>query len=393
MDLSEARRRLARLDRGGWGVGPLYAGVRPEEAAELITTAAAPGAEEARTPCDVASLTEALSDRFGAPARIQALSPLSGGAVHAHWALDAQVAGEAGPRRLVLRAPQGAPLVISHAPSVEHQVIEAAVAAGVPAPRSLGPLRGEEAGDRPFLVLERLEGRTDPAVLLALDEAAGDRLAETLGRALARLHAVGPTTHPIPALGAPPEDPAAARLGELRRDLDAMGAVQPALDWGLAWLAQRLDDLPRGPVRLAHRDFRTANFLIDGQGRLKAVLDWEFAAWSDPAEDLGWLTAVCWRFHRRNRACGGFGSLSALLEGYHAAGGAPVTEAQLGFWRVYALIRWAVIALMQGARFDPDDPDTLDCGLTPWRLPELAVEILRRTRPGASLEAALEVDP
>lgn len=395
MDLSEARRRLARIDRSGWGVGPLYAGVQPDGAAALSTNAAAPDAGEARAPCDAASLTEALSDRLGAPTRITALSPLSGGAVHAHWALDAQVAGETAPRRLVLRAPQGAPLSISHSAAVEDQVIRAARAVDVVAPESLGPLTvGEgECDARTFLVLQRLEGRADPPALLALDEAVGDRLAGTLGRMLARLHGVRPASQPIPALSAPPKDPAAARLGELRRDLDAMGAVQPTLDWGLAWLAQRLEDLPRGPICLAHRDFRTANFLIDGRGGLQAILDWEFAAWSDGAEDLGWLTAVCWRFHRRARACGGFGSLSALLDGYQAAGGSGVTDAQLGFWRVYALVRWAVIALMQGARFDPDDPDTLDCGLTPWRLPELEVEILRRTRPGAPLEAALEVDP
>eukprot|EP01035_Chromulina_nebulosa_P049233 gene49233-66860_t len=29
---------------------------------------------------------------------------------------------------------------------------------------------------------------------------------------------------------------------------------------------------------------------------LTGILDWEFAAWGDPHEDIGWLCARCWRF-------------------------------------------------------------------------------------------------
>ena len=40
--------------------------------------------------------------------------------------------------------------------------------------------------------------------------------------------------------------------------------------------------------------------------------DWEFAAWSDPYEDLGWLCARCWRFGNWEREAGGLGSRQAF---------------------------------------------------------------------------------
>ncbi|MEQ8604058.1 MAG: phosphotransferase family protein [Marivibrio sp.] len=396
MDLSQARRELARGDRNGWGVGPLYAGVDEAAAARLGTrrSDAKPAAEDdAFQAAARERLQQALSRALGARLLIERVERLPGGAVHAHWAVVARL-GKSGARRdVVLRAPHGAQLAISHPPEVEHAVIQAAGEAGVAAPRSYGPVDPPEADGPRLLALQRIAGRADPPSILALDDDAGDRLARQVGGTLARLHALRPAVRPIPPLGSPPEDAARARIAELRAGLDALGAVRPALEWGLVWLAQRADDLPRGPVCLCHRDYRTANFMIEPDGALQAVLDWEFATWSDAAEDIGWLSAVCWRFERRDRACGGFGSMAALLAGYRAAGGAEMTPARLGFWRVYALIRWAVIALQQGARFDPDDPDTLDCGVTPWRLAELETEILRRTPAGGALAQTLEADP
>ena len=37
------------------------------------------------------------------------------------------------------------------------------------------------------------------------------------------------------------------------------------------------------------------------------ILDWEFAAWSDPDEDLGWFCLGCWRFGAYAQEAGGIG--------------------------------------------------------------------------------------
>ncbi len=63
--------------------------------------------------------------------------------------------------------------------------------------------------------------------------------------------------------------------------------------------------------------------MVDEAG-LTAILDWEFAGWGDPAQDLGWFCAACWRFGRLDKEAGGIGSREAFERGYLAGGGQPV---------------------------------------------------------------------
>ena len=55
---------------------------------------------------------------------------------------------------------------------------------------------------------------------------------------------------------------------------------------------------PNAPQReettFIQRDYRTGNYLVH-EARLAGVLDWEFAAFGNPLEDLGWICARCWR--------------------------------------------------------------------------------------------------
>jgi hypothetical protein len=164
----------------------------------------------------------------------------------------------------------------------------------------------------------------------------------------------------------------------LRAALDPLGGSYPALDWGLSWLADHCPD--RAPYVLTHRDWRTGNLMLR-EGALEQILDWEFADWSDGYEDIGWLSAPCWCFTRRDRPLGGFGAWGAFAQGYWAQSGEGLDPARLHFWQVLALVRWAIIALRQGQRFRPSQGASLEFGLTAWRLPELCWEILQRTPP------------
>lgn len=120
----------------------------------------------------------------------------------------------------------------------------------------------------------------------------GDRaaLGRELGRQLARIHAIDPDPCLAAVLGERPADPAHAEVALLRDRLDAMGADRPGLEWALRW-AERHAPAPADVV-LTHQDFRTGNILVDEAG-LTAILDWEFAAWSDPMADIGWFCAEC----------------------------------------------------------------------------------------------------
>ena len=119
----------------------------------------------------------------------------------------------------------------------------------------------------------------------------GDRLAGELGREMARIHAVTTSAAELSFLPLDGDNAAAAQLADSRAALDGLAEGQPVIEYALNWLEDRLDGWRRtAPRRLCHRDFRTGNFLVE-TGRLTAVLDWEFAGWSDPAEDIGWLCA------------------------------------------------------------------------------------------------------
>ena len=56
----------------------------------------------------------------------------------------------------------------------------------------------------------------------------------------------------------------------------------------------------RQEITLVHGDFRTGNLMVSPRG-LEAVLDWEFAHWGAPEEDLAWLCVRDWRFGRLDK--------------------------------------------------------------------------------------------
>ncbi|MEE8444628.1 MAG: phosphotransferase, partial [Alphaproteobacteria bacterium] len=120
----------------------------------------------------------------------------------------------------------------------------------------------------------------------------------------------------------------------------------------LGWLERQAPRQHRSS--LVHRDFRSGNFLVD-DGRLTAVLDWEFAGWGDPHEDIGWFCAACWRAGGDDREAGGLTTRSAFYRAYEAAGGGPVDAGAVAYWEVMAHVRWAIIARQQGARAGQGD--------------------------------------
>ena len=189
-------------------------------------------------------------------------------------------------------------------------MLQAAFAAGVTVPEPLFASADPAVFGKPFLVMRRAAGSAaghritrDPALDPALPA-----IAERLGQELARIHAIRP---PRPDLGflAPAEKTGPApQIAGFRAYLDRHPAPRPVLEWGMRWLETHLP-APLPPV-LCHHDFRTGNYLLDG-ARLTGILDWEFAGWGDPHEDIGWFCsqglALCparprSRRHRRARA-------------------------------------------------------------------------------------------
>jgi aminoglycoside phosphotransferase (APT) family kinase protein len=130
-------------------------------------------------------------------------------------------------------------------------------------------------------------------------------------------------------------------------ELDALGEPHPAIEYGLWWLrSQRPEPLP---AVVNHGDFRIGNVVV-ANGRLVALLDWEFAHVSDPREDLAWPLVRAWRFGNDERRFGGIGDVEPFLERYVAATGRAVDVADLYWWEVLGNVRWAIGALTQARR-------------------------------------------
>lgn len=314
-------------------------------------------------------------------ARVTAADKLSGGAIQENWAVTVTADGML--RRLVIRRDAPATIAASRSRAEEYAIIAAAHRAGVRVPEPLGFCDDPTVIGAPFAAMAWVGGTGYGPKVVRDTTLGGDReaLGRDLGRQLALIHRIDPDQALARVLGPRPADPALQAVAGLRGWLDARPAPRPGLEWALRW-AERHAPAP-DRVTLTHQDFRTGNFLVDADG-LTAVLDWEFAAWSDPACDLGWFCAECWRFSRPDLEGGGIVSRAAVLSGYAAAGGVVPDPDRVRWWEVMAHIRWAVIALQQGDRHDSGAERSLHLALTGRIADTLEYRLLQMTAPEAA---------
>jgi aminoglycoside phosphotransferase (APT) family kinase protein len=326
------------------------------------------------------ALARFLAQASGAKAvAITALDRLCGGAIQQNWGIEAHIEGGAlaGEQRLVLRTAGPARFSESLMPEAEFAVLKAAFMAGVRVPEPLFAGTDGAVCGQPFLVMRRAAGSAMPARITG--GCAHPEVAEDLGRQLARLHRIRPPRRDLADLPAY-HDPR-LRIAALRAALDHRPKPRPVLEWGLRWLETHLPD-PVAPV-LCHRDFRTGNYLLD-EGALAAILDWEFAGWSDPHEDIGWFCCKAWRFARLDREAGGIAGRQPFYRGYESESDRRIDPQRVHFWEIFASVRWAVIALQQNERCTEGGERNLDLALTGRRAGESELEILMLLDPALS---------
>jgi aminoglycoside phosphotransferase (APT) family kinase protein len=321
-------------------------------------------------------LSEFVARAASAPnATLVALARMSGGAVQENWALDVELDGEL--RRWVLRTDAQATVRESLTRAQEFAVLKAVHAANVFAPEPLYLCEDSAVTGRPFFIMQRLPGiaagyKVTRDAQLVPDPA---RLARELAANLARLHRITP---PQPQLAFLRTMLARDNIAHYRAYLDTLPETHPVLEWGLRWC--ELNTPPQEDTTFIHRDYRTGNYLVH-DGALAGVLDWEFPAFGNPLEDVGWLCARCWRFARPDRTVGGIAALADFLPEYERASGRRVGPHELIYWQVMAHLRWAVIALQQAGRHLSGTESSLELALTGHVLGDLELEILNLTGP------------
>ena len=310
---------------------------------------------------------------------VESVKLLSGGAIQENWQLTVSFRGGSheGVLECVLRSDAPSGVAVSHSRAEEFALLQAAFAAGVTVPEPLW-LGNASVFGRDFFIMRKAAGTAAGFRLVKDTSLGGDRelLVRRIGAEMAKLHTIMPPRSDLSFLPLSSSSPALQGVHEFRTFLDTHHTPFPALEWGIRWLEVHA---PMTKQRvLTHRDWRTGNYMVDEQG-LTAVLDWEFAAWSDPLEDIGWFCARCWRFGQFDKEAGGIGSRAALYDGYESVTGVSLDREAVFFWEVYAHIRWAIIAIQQGERHVSGSESSLELALTAHIVPELELEILNMT--------------
>ncbi len=332
---------------------------------------------------DRAALARFLAEASGASrVDITGFERLAGGAIQENWGFDALFSGGryAGTQQLVLRTDAPTGLESSLGRIEEFAVLRAVFAAGVKAPEPLFACADPAVFRKPFFVMRRVAGTaqgrritTDSALEPVLPA-----LASRLGQELARIQSIRPPRADLAFL---PAIDAAQHIAGFRTYLDTHPNPRPVLEWAIDWLASHRPE-PVAPV-LCHRDFRTGNYMLYGS-ELTGILDWEFAGWGDPDEDIGWFCCKGWRFARLDREAGGIAARASFYEGYESAAGRRLDPERVRFWEVLANVRWAVIALQQGDRNLIGGARDLGTAIIGRRASECELELLMMLDPGGS---------
>jgi len=299
---------------------------------------------------------------------------LPGGAIQENWAFEAEFVGGpfAGRLGLVLRTDAATGIASSLGRIEEFAVLRAVHAAAVTVPEPLWCCAEPDVIGKPFFVMRRVPGSAQGRQITADPtlEPALPGVAARLGKELARIQTIRPPRADLAFL---PTIGPAEHIAGFRAYLDRHPQPRPVLEWATRWLATHLPE-PLAPV-LCHRDFRTGNYMLDG-ATLTGILDWEFAGWGDPDEDIGWFCCKGWRFARLDREAGGIAARAAFYRAYEEAAGRRLDPERVRFWEVLANVRWAMIALQQSDRCLIGGARDLSTAIIGRRATECELELL-----------------
>ncbi len=296
---------------------------------------------------------------------------LSGGASQETWSFDiVHPDGVIG--AILRRAPVGYGLAPARAVGLNAEAVlmQSAYEAGVPSPRVLHVLQPRDELGTGF-VMARVEGETIARKILRDTQFAQVRpkLARQLGKVLAGIH--GLDLAQLPQLR---RMTVATEIAELERDYRGFDWPRPVFELTLRWLRDH-DPGPSEEVTLVHGDFRVGNFLVAPDG-LQAVLDWEFAHWGSPCEDLAWICVRDWRFGKLELPVGGIAKREPFVRAYEQASGRRVDAREVHFWEVLGNVKWAIGSLQQGDRYQAGEHD-LELIAVARRAGEMEYEALR----------------
>lgn len=246
------------------------------------------------------------------------------------------------------RPPLGHVLESAHDMGREHRIVSAMAGTEVPVAPTYGLCEDPEVNGAPFYVMGYVEGKVlhDGESAGSVPEDEREALGLHVVDVLARLHGI---------------DPDQVGLGDLGRK-EAYLARQ-LKRWTKQWEASKTHEIPemeatarlleeRMPEQvgaaIVHGDYRLGNMIV-GDGRIRAVLDWELCTLGDPLADVGYLLNS-WVEPGEPGAelvptgVGGFPGREEIRARYEAATGRDLGA--INYYRAFS--HWRLAAIGQG---------------------------------------------
>ena len=290
------------------------------------------------------------------------------------------------------RPPLSHVLPTAHDMAREYRVITALGPTAVPVPLTYGLCADLDVNGAPFYVMEFVDGnilRDAQSAQERLDDKGRRRAGISLAETLAALHAVN-----VDEVGlgdfAKRESYIERQLrrwyeqfrNSLIEGLDTATIVSSVHDR----LAARIP--PQIGAAIVHGDYRLDNTVLDADGNVRAVLDWEICTLGDPLADVG-LLMVYWTEPGDEAAlmgltpttAPGFASRDALRDAYADESGRDLEDLDyymaFGYWKLACIVQ-GVYARYAGGAAAGDRSSVEGFGHSVVSLAEMASRTLER---------------
>lgn len=284
-----------------------------------------------------------------------------------HSNLTFKATGADGQCYVLRRPPLYQVLATAHDMGREHKIIAALANTDVPVPQAFGLCEDESVNERPFYVMEFVDGQIvrnqNQASQLApeLRQSSSRSIAETL----ALIHAVDVDQVGLGDLGRK-EDYIARQLRRwLRQFEESKTRDRPEIQQVHDHLVARIPD--QGQAGIVHGDYRLDNCMLSANGHVEAVLDWELCTLGDRNADVAQLV-VYWaepgdpEFALDSPPTGvaGFASRAEMLDLYQEASGRDLFNFEFymafGYWKLACILEGVYSRYVGGAMGDKAPP-------------------------------------
>lgn len=286
---------------------------------------------------------------------VSGLSRIYGGASRETYRLQAtwEEGGRKIERPLILRRDPVASLIETER-DIEYNAYVAFHPTGLPVPQPLFLEIDLKWLDRPFFVMEQIVNSAAGSAFNADPYGAN---AEKIGRQfwshLGKIAGADPK-----AIGfadgleeVAPGDCWRVELAKWEKVIDEDELCpQPIARAGIRWL-KRNPPPPATKISVVHGDYRTGNFLFNGEGDITAILDWEMCHLGDPLEDIGWALSRLWSLETEERP-GSMIDREEALRIWQEASGIKIDRKSLLWWEIFNMVKGLAIWISAAKEYE-----------------------------------------